>query len=241
MPKVKEKSLLREVEEEIARLSDDHGGGGGDSPDFPKSGIRDMMQLQKQQHTELMQAMCKSQQDTCLAMVSAMKDLVNTQQKQAPLALSSQQAPTNSQQSPALQNTIQAPHCSQQAQDPPVEEDYEDDDTTSFIDDDDFDFSGWDLPQSGQVAEITEPTVHKPGPSAAPDTTESPTVAATPVLNAELFNDYEDQPNWNPPVDLFYWLEDKRSKEVPPKTLKTISRFFTFSLCIYNYFCLYFH
>ena len=204
MPKVKEKSLLREVEEEIARLSDDHGGG-GDSPDFPQSGMRDMMQLQQQQHTELLQALSKSQQDTCSAMVSAMKELVNTQQKQGPLAQSSQKAPI-SQQSPAPISTQQAPHGSQQPQNPPMEEEYEDDDdeTSSFIDDADFDFSGWDLPQSGQVAEITEPIVHKPGPSSAPDASESPSVATTPVLNAELFNDYEDQPNWNPPADLFY-------------------------------------
>ena len=201
MSKKKEKSLHREVEDDIARLSEGHEG----SPEDPP-GLRDflttMMQQQQLQHTELLKSLSSSSQSNCLAVVTAVTDSlreVRIQPSRPPI-----QAPTV------------LPPC------PPPSAVEEDD----YSSDDDFEFLGWNLPQSGQVAnDLSGPIVHLPGTSAeaAPAVTPQNVAAAPPVLDEGLFMTYEKQPNWNPPQDTFTWLKAVIDKEVPPATCKEIN------------------
>ena len=102
-----------------------------------------------------------------------------------------------------------------------------------------FDFPDWDLPQSGQVLQISEPIVHQPGTSSAPQAdseVSTPRTEAPVVELGDLYNPYIQHPNWNPPEDLLTWLKSIMNSEVPPAAVKEISMFLIlFLLFMYIY------
>ena len=202
MSKKKEKSLLKEVEEEIHRLSEHEGDVPG--PD-PPAGFRDflgeMLKQQQLQHVDLLRTITESSQAGCRAMVDAVKEVVR----------------------PVLPPVAPPPEARTDAVTPPPSL-FEEEDESS---DDDFSFDGWDLPQSGQAQEIREPVVQLPSTS----TTRSAPAdvpaqeSGPPVLDSGLFHHYDNEPNWHPPQDLLVWFKDIENKEVPAKTVKDISEF----------------
>ena len=204
--KSKEKSLIREVEEEIHRLSDEHVDKPEDPPDYAVLG--EILKQQQQQHKELVSSI-NNTQASCLAVVSAVKELV--------------------------QPKLPAPVAPREADAPPPAFDDEYDSSG----DEAFDFPGWDLPQSGQVRQISEPIVHQPGTSSAPQAdseASTPRTEAPMVELGDLYNPYIQHPNWNPPEDLLTWLKSIMNSEVPPAAVKEISMFLIlFLLFVYTY------
>ena len=205
MSKKKEKSLLKEVEEEIHRLSEHEGDMAG--PD-PPAGFRDfmgeMLRQQQQQHVDLLRTITESSQAGCRAMVDAVKEVVR----------------------PVLPPVAPPPESRTDAVSPPSL--FDDEDESSI---DDFDFTGWDIPQSGQAQEIREPIVQMPSSSTSrsapvdmPAQDNDP-----PILDSGLFHEYDNVPNWHPPQDLLIWFKDIENKEVPAKAVKDISEFSFFS------------
>ena len=138
-----------------------------------------------------------------------------------------------------VQPKLPAPVAPREADAPPPAFDDEYDSSG----DEAFDFPGWDLPQSGQVRQISEPIVHQPGTSSAPQAdseASTPRTEAPMVELGDLYNPYIQHPNWNPPEDLLTWLKSIMNSEVPPAAVKEISMFLIlFLLFVYTYIYIY--
>ena len=81
--------------------------------------------------------------------------------------------------------------------------------------DEENDFEGWEFTPSGHVAHGEEVS----GPQEASGSAS----AGTPVdIDDELFQAYNQLPNWNPATDILVWLRAICDKEVPPSVTKEI-------------------
>lgn len=77
------------------------------------------------------------------------------------------------------------------------------------------DFEGWEFTPSGHVSHGDEPS----GPHQASGSTP----AGTQVdIDDDLFQAYNQLPNWNPAPDVLIWLKAIGDKEVPPSVTKEI-------------------
>ena len=222
MSKKKEKSLLREVEEEIHRLSEHEGDSPGpESPADMKEFMGQLLKQQHQQHVDLLRTITESSQSNCRAVVDAVKEIV-------------QPVPP-----PVAPPPVAPPPVARTDAETPPQRLFDEGDESS---DEEFDFTGWDLPQSGQAQEIYEPVVQIPSTSASTRSApvENPAQEnAPPILDSGLFHDYENEPNWHPPLDLMVWLKDIENKEVPAKSVKDISELFNFFFLINSSFIRY--
>ena len=81
--------------------------------------------------------------------------------------------------------------------------------------DEENDFEGWEFAPSGHVSHGEE--------FSGPQQASGSTSAGTPVdIDDELFQAYNQLPNWNPATDVLVWLKAICDKEVPPSVTKEI-------------------
>ena len=122
MSKKKDKSLLREVENEINRLTVEHEAEvhNEDSPPDLKVLLGEMLKQQQQQHADLLRSISESSQAGCRSMVSAIKEVMKPVTPIAP-------PPPE----PRLDTETPPPSL------------FEAEDESSV---EDFDFDGWDIP-----------------------------------------------------------------------------------------------
>ena len=77
------------------------------------------------------------------------------------------------------------------------------------------DFEGWEFAPSGHISHGDE--------ASRPQQASGSTSAAPPIdLDDDLFQAYNQLPNWNPAPDILVWLKAIGDKEVPPSVTKDI-------------------
>ena len=225
MSKKKDKSFSpKDMEEEISRVCGEGNGTGSGSIDTPSKDTQDVgsllteiMRQQALHHNQLIQSLSDSSQHSSKAVVSAVKEALNTNPTCTP-----QVSKANTLDSLLLPPETRGLGCE------------EDDDYSSV---EDFEFEGWDIPPSGTSAvhtatdlglsveksNVQDSQATEPAKASTSTDTAQATSPTASQLDEGLFLDYDSVPNWKPAPAVMAWLKEVRSREVPPQVLKEVN------------------